>query len=170
MKIDNEAHREIRKVLRVVGPLVLGMGLLFLVIALVDFFMAFGGAEPPKLFWCGFIGVPLLAFGGMICNFAFMVSISRYTANEIAPVGKDVVTYMADGTKDAMRDVAAAVAAGFKTGAPASKCPACNCSNDVSANFCKSCGRALPKFKNYECGEVNEADARFCDECGKELE
>ena len=107
-------HTEIRDTLRVVGPAVVIVGLIFTAIGIGSFFSAFGTFEPPRYFWCVFVGFPLMALGIAICMFAFMGAVTRYMADEAAPVGKDVVNYMAEGTKDAVRDVAAAVGEGLR--------------------------------------------------------
>ena len=65
-------------------------------------------------------------------------------ADEVVPVGKDVVNYMADGTQDAVRTVASAVAEGLHAGSPGQEahsvlCRKCNTANEASANFCKGC-------------------------------
>jgi predicted amidophosphoribosyltransferase len=80
---------------------------------------------------------------------------------------------MAEGTKDAVRDVAAAVGEGLRAGGPSQearvvRCHKCNADNETSANFCKACGAPLAKTKPCpSCGELNDPDARFCDNCGK---
>ena len=166
-------HSEMRNTLRVVGPAVVIAGLIFTGIGLGSFFSSFGGFEPPRYFWCAFVGLPLIALGATICKFAFLGVVSRYMANEVAPVGKDVVNYMAEGTKGAVRDVAAAVGEGLRAGAPSKevrvvRCHKCNADNETPANFCKGCGAPLAKTKPCPtCGELNDPDARFCDSCGK---
>ena len=57
-----------------------------------------------------------MAIGSGICKFAFMGAVTRYIADEVAPVGKDVVNYMVDGTKDSVRDLAASVSEGISEG------------------------------------------------------
>jgi rRNA maturation endonuclease Nob1 len=97
-------------------------------------------------------------------------------ANEIAPVGKDVVNYVAEGTKEAVHNVAAAVAGGFKDGTAGKvvrilRCHKCNVENEAPANFCKECGSPLAKARQCpECGKLNDPDARFCGQCGKSVE
>ena len=168
-------HTETRRVLRVVGPAVILVGLIFAAIGLGSFFSSFGSFEPPGYFWCAFVGLPLIGLGAAICKFAFMGAIKRYTANEVAPVGKDVVNYMAEGTKGAVRDVAAAVGEGLRAGAAGNevqivRCHKCNTDNEAAANFCKGCGAPLAKTKPCpSCGELNDPDARFCDNCGKAI-
>jgi hypothetical protein len=169
-------HNDVRDILRLVGPLVVGVGGLFLLIGLVSIFSAFGSFGPPRYFWCAFVGLPLLALGGAICKYAFMGAVSRYMADEIAPVGKDVINYMAEGTQDAVRDVAAAIGQGLNATGALSKevrivrCHKCNVDNEATANFCKGCGAALGKTKPCaDCGELNDPDAKFCDHCGKAI-
>ena len=56
------------------------IGLIFLIVGMVSFFTAFGGGGPPWLFWCCFVGIPLLFVGGVMCMFGFMGGLARYTA------------------------------------------------------------------------------------------
>ncbi len=168
-------HKETRALLRVVGPGVVLVGLIFTMIGLGSFFASFGTFRPPRYFWCMFVGLPLLGLGAVICRFAFLGAVSRYIANEVAPVGKDVVNYMAEGTKGAVRDLASAVGEGLGTGAPSKevqvvRCHKCNTDNELPADYCKACGASLTKSKSCgSCGEWNDPDARFCDNCGKAL-
>ncbi|HEV3386839.1 MAG TPA: zinc ribbon domain-containing protein [Gemmata sp.] len=169
-------HDQTRDILRVVGPTVVVVGVIFTVIGVGSFFSSFGTFEPPRYFWCAFVGLPLIGFGGIICKFAFLGSVSRYMANEIAPVGKDVVNYMAEGTKGAVHDVAAAVAGGLQDGMAGKEmrilhCHKCNADNEAPANFCKACGSPFAKaIPCPECGKLNDPDARFCGQCGKSVE
>jgi len=141
-------HKEIRTLLRVIGPCILLVGLIFTIIGFASSLSSFGSFGPPRYFWCVFIGMPLIFIGSVICMYAFMGALSRYTANEMTPVGKDVVNYMAEGTKDAIRDVAAAVSEGLQAGAssreaPIICCPKCHADNEAPANYCKVCGASL---------------------------
>jgi hypothetical protein len=176
-------HDAIRALLRVVGPGVVLIGVIFSLVGIGSFFSSFGSfqgsfgrPEPPQHFWCVFVGFPLLGLGGAICKFAFMGAVSRYIADEIAPVGKDVVNYMADGTQGAVRTIAAAVSEGLHADSTEERargivCQACSTENEASANFCKACGRPLPTSRPCPgCGELNDPSARFCDHCGKPME
>ena len=181
----DSSHGETRAFLRFLGPVVAGAGLIFTIVGFGSFFSSFGSFEPPHYFWCAFIGLPLLGVGLGICKFAYLGAVSRYVAGEVAPVGKDVVNYMAQGTKGAVRDLAAAVGEGFRAGAPPGgvrhagvpsgevhmvRCHKCNVDNEASSNFCKACGASLAKTRPCDgCGELNDPDARFCDNCGKPI-
>src|SRR5262245_47588762 len=103
---QNSQHTDIRMLLRIVGPAIVIVGLIFTIVGMVSFFSAFGGFEPPRQFWCAFVGLPLIVFGGAISQFAFAGAVARYMADEMAPVGKDVVNYMAGGVKQSVRDMA----------------------------------------------------------------
>ena len=90
------------------------IGLGFIVTGVASFFSAFGSFEPPRLFWCCFVGMPVLFVGAVMCGFGYMGAIARYQASEIAPVATDAVNYMADGTKEGVKTVARAVAEGIQ--------------------------------------------------------
>jgi Double zinc ribbon len=165
-------HLRARSGLRVVGLVVALVGLVFTIIGLVSFFASFGTGEPPRSFWCAFVGLPLLGVGAAICKFAYLGSISRYMANEVAPVGKDVVNYMARGTKGAVRDMAAAVGEGLRSGeadeARPVRCPKCDAANGAGSNFCAACGAPLTKAAPCpSCGGLVDPGARFCPSCGQ---
>jgi hypothetical protein len=167
-------HDATRALLRVVGPGVVMVGGIFMLVGLGSFFSSFGTFQPPRYFWCAFVGMFLLVIGASICKFAFMGAVSRYIADEMAPVGKDVVNYMADGTQDAVRTIASAVGQGLRgdsrTNEAGVTCHACGDENESSASFCKACGRPMSKPRQCAgCGAVSEPGARFCDQCGKPL-
>jgi hypothetical protein len=178
MKYDPETdtrHQGTRAMLRLIGPLVLLTGVIFAAVGLVSFFGAMGSMGPPRHFWCLFVGFPLIAVGFALCRFAFLGAVTRYVANEVAPVGKDTFNYLADGTKDGVRSLAGAVGEGLGLREPSDAeaertCPKCAEANDFDARFCNACGAALPASKPCpHCGEVNDPDARFCDNCGRQL-
>ena len=172
-KID-QGHGGLRNIFRVLGPVVLLVGLLFVVIGMVSFFSTFRTFEPPRYFWCVFLGGPIIVVGLILCKFGYMGKVARYVAGEIAPVGKDTFNYMANGTKDGVKAVASAIgeglaAGGVGVGSKVTKlrCHKCNELVDEDAKFCDNCGVALAKIKScLKCNELNDPDAKFCDNCG----
>ena len=62
-RLQSPQQSKIRTALRVGGPLIAGVGLLFMIVALGSFFRALGSFEPPRYFWCAFVGMPLLFIG-----------------------------------------------------------------------------------------------------------
>src|SRR5688572_28564613 len=161
----NPGHHEVRALFRMIGPAMALIGLLFVVIGFSSFFATFSSFEPPRFFWCAFVGIPLLGVGLMISKFAYMCTVFRYMAGETAPVGKDVANYMVAGTKDSIRDVATAVGEGFAVAGRgqntrAAQCPQCGAANDESATFCHVCGAPMYKSRRCEkCGEVNNSQS-----------
>lgn len=163
-KIDHR-HSELRQTLRVLGPAIMVVGLVLVVIGIGNFFLAFGTMEPPRYFWCAFLGLPLIGVGGMITQYAFLGAIHRFVAGEAAPVAKDTFNYMATGTQAGVRDIATAIKQGF-AGEPLS-CPACGTSHDIEAKFCENCGQPIASSKTCsQCSAANNPRAKFCDTCG----
>jgi|SRR5688572_4882447 len=115
-KLQNPKHNWARSILRNLGMLIAGVGLIFLIIGMASFFMAFSGGGPPRLFWCCFVGMPLLFIGGVMCMFGFMGAVARYAAAEQVPVATDAISDLADGTQESVKTVARAAAAGVKEG------------------------------------------------------
>lgn len=113
-RLQASSHTSVRRFLRVLGPVLAMIGLGFTVIGIASFFSAFGSFGLPRLFWCAFIGMPVLFVGAAMCMFGFMGAIARYQAGEIAPVAKDTVNYMADGTKEGVRTVARTITEGIE--------------------------------------------------------
>ena len=68
------------------------------------------------MFFCALLGMRMLFTDTVMCMFGFMGAVSRYVAAEQAPVAKDTINYMADGTQDAVRTVARAAAKGVQEG------------------------------------------------------
>jgi hypothetical protein len=146
-KID-PMHSTIRLVLRILGPTIAGFGVLFMVFGVGSFFSSFGTFEPPRYFWCLFVGMPLLFVGIAMCMFAFLGSINRYVSGEAAPVQKDTFNYLAEGTKEGARTVATAIGEGLAAGMhqdeyEGKRCLRCHHDNDMNSKFCKNCGASL---------------------------
>ncbi|MBN1124982.1 MAG: zinc ribbon domain-containing protein [Sedimentisphaerales bacterium] len=174
-KIDPQ-HSAIRAILRTIGPIVLIMGILFTIVGVASSFLSFGSGIP-RLFWCAFVGLPLIGIGSMMIKLGYMGRISRYMADEMAPVAKDTINYMAEGTRQGVKTTARAFAEGLaEGGVPLTKaegmetkvrCHKCNSVADEHARFCDQCGAPVVKTKLCpECNELNDPDAKFCDNCG----
>ena len=97
-------HNSVRNTLRAGGPIITVIGVVFMVVGFADFFRAFGGSGEPRLFGCGFVGMPLLFTGLVLSSYGFMGKVLRYTAEEMAPAGKDTFNYLADGTREGITD------------------------------------------------------------------
>jgi len=171
-KID-PGHSGLRNVFRVLGPIVLLVGLLFVAIGMVSFFSSFGSFGPPRYFWCVFVGMPIMFVGLVLCKLGYMGKVARYIAGEIAPVGKDTFNYVAKGSQEGIKAVTSAIAGGLAAGGLGGKeitkvrCHKCNELVEEDSKFCDNCGQALTKTKScLKCNELNDPDAKFCDNCG----
>ncbi len=113
-QLQQPAQASIRNGLRIAGPIIFLIGLLCVVIAAVELFTA--GNEPPRHFWLGFVGLPLMFVGGVLCMYGFMGAVARFAAGETAPVATDTLEFVAEDTKGAVETVAKAVAKGVVEG------------------------------------------------------
>jgi hypothetical protein len=120
----------VRTALRVLGPIMIAVGLALVVVAGYEFFTLEGFEEPTR-FWMFFVGLPLLGFGGMVTQAGFAGVAARYASGELAPVVKDAASYLSDG-----RGVLAVGA----SGANGPYCRSCGTRNDADARFCDACG------------------------------
>jgi hypothetical protein len=111
-RLKSPQHETIRTALRVGGPLVAAVGLLFLLIGTVSFFSAFGSFGPPRYFWCALVGLPLLAVGVGMCKFGYLGDVARYIAAEAAPVANDTTNYLGDGVQPGVKAAAKAITEG----------------------------------------------------------
>lgn len=171
----NPGHSSVRTALRVIGPILAVVGLIFIVAGLVGFFSAFGRMGPPKNAWCPFVGMPLLFVGIVLTSYGFMGKVARYQAGEIAPVAKDTFNYVAKGSSPGIQAAAVAIGQGLRQGAAGEdtdrfQCPNCSSPQDSDAKFCDDCGTPIQTEKTCpKCNEPNDHDAKFCDNCGQEL-
>ncbi len=174
----NPKHGAIRQLLRVVGPVLAGLGLLLIAIgfgSLFSGFSSFGGGDPfgpPRHFWCVFAGMPLLFVGVVMSMFGFMGAVARYQAGEVAPVGKDTFNYLAEETQGGVKTVATAISAGLAEGRASTEkttpCPKCHHLNDGEAKFCDECGAPMSRICP-SCKKANDYGAKFCNNCGSGL-
>jgi len=116
----------LRSVFRVLGPVLIGVGLIMTAVAFASFFGSLGSnsAGLPSNFWMGFVGLPLMVIGGAITLFAYLGPATRYVAGEVTPVLRDSLGALGVGSAE-------------------QTCASCGSRNDANAQFCDSCGRPL---------------------------
>lgn len=164
-----KGYPKAKRLFRTLGPILAVIGLLFIIIAAIDFFSAFGTFEQPNQFYLFFIGGPLLFVGLAMSSWGYMGDIARYGAAETAPVAKDVTNYMIEGTKDSVTDLVSGIASEIHGNkGPARVTCSCGEVNNPGAKFCDNCGKPLVKTCP-QCQADNDPDARFCSECGVKL-
>jgi RNA polymerase subunit RPABC4/transcription elongation factor Spt4 len=176
-KYNLNSHKQTRQILRVLGPIILIIGILFIISGTRSFFEMgnqtpsnyFGDSTSGDNFDHAFIGMPLVFVGAVMSMFGYMGKVARYQASELAPVGKDVANYMMDHTRESAREFAGAIGEGLKQGRqspPIEKhCGSCGSTVDEDSQFCDQCGNQVVKVC-ITCGTDNESDAKFCDACG----
>lgn len=163
---------------RIIGFILLFIGLGCVIAGMTSFFLAFnsrGFGDFPDLFFLNFIGFPFLAGGGVCLTLGFQRKMNNYIVSQNAPVAKDAANYMLDGTSDAIAKTASKVASemnlnnnGGVEGVTTNTCARCGFANPVGAKFCSKCGATLTKKCPY-CGAENDDGAKYCNNCGKNI-
>lgn len=159
-KNNLEQNPRLKKKLRIAGIIMISLGLLFMLISIIDFFIALGSFNRPNLFWLFFLAMPLIFAGSICLKFGYMGAVARYTSSELSPVAKDTINYMVDGTKDTIVGAIKEV----REEKP-NICPSCHKKNNNEAKFCDNCGQSLLK-KCLKCHTLNNVTAKFCINCG----
>jgi hypothetical protein len=111
-RLKSPQHSNIGAILRVAGPVVAIVGLVFTIVGFGSLFASAGSFEPPRYFWCGFVGLPLIFVGGTMCMLGFLGAFQRFVANESLPVANDVFNEMGEAVRPGIKAMAKAVAEG----------------------------------------------------------
>jgi RNA polymerase subunit RPABC4/transcription elongation factor Spt4 len=170
-------HQGTVRTLRIIGWILLPIGLTCVIIGMVSFMTSFGSGGFPPLFYLVFAGFPFLAGGGICLSLGYHRKMTEFMATQTAPVAKDFTNYMVDGTSDSVARVAGKIANEIKgtgkngetiEGVTANTCARCGHVNPATSKFCAKCGAPLTRACPH-CGAVNDDGAKFCNNCGKEL-
>ena len=152
-------HRRTQAVLRLFGPIVLGVGVISTAIGLLSFYSSFGTFEPPRYFLAAIIGLPLIGIGLGITRLGYLGAYFRYFCGEVTPVAKDTFNTMSEGARHGLETMAHAAGRGFSTGLgtlPPDEqtvaCAHCEVPNPADARFCSQCGTALKGSTCADCG------------------
>lgn len=165
---ETKKHKTAKIVLRIIGFIILPIGLGLIIAGLISFFQGFSGNGMGSYFYLCFIGAPFIFVGGICLFLGYMRNIHSFTISQSAPVVKDVANYVIDGTSDTMIKNASKLFKEVKRNDEKPICSKCGAENEVGAKFCDKCGHELYKVCK-ECGELNDDDSSFCRKCGKEL-
>lgn len=160
---ENEKHEKNKKKLKIIGFVLLILGLLFAILGFVFFFVAIdSGVFNYGAFIFGVLGMPMIGFGAMLLiGFVYRKNIYNYNIHETS----DVTNRHVEMLKPSLDTIADSF-----SGNKSSEiiCPSCGEKNESDAKFCKKCGVALSK-KCPNCGEVVDYDSTFCSHCGHKL-
>lgn len=155
-----QKHLKTKKKLKIIGPIVLAVGVVLAIIGFVDFFASMGSFGMPKLFFMSFLGMPTAAAGGIITMYGYRKEVSTYIKNEAVPVLNEA----GEEITPAIQSIAKAAKEGSKEGVTCE----CGMVNYVDSKFCKKCGKPLFKTCPY-CGQEVDGDSEFCNHCGRKL-
>ncbi len=166
---EKERHEKTKRTLKIVGVVLLVCGIILFVAFFIDFMLTiYETRGMPKLFVCGMIGLPMIAFGAMCLQLGNRREIGNYMKNEMTPVINDA----AYDLKPAVKAVAEAVKETEEQPKAEEKkvtiCPNCGKENQPENKFCDGCGTPLYKICPA-CGAKQEADDSFCGNCGAKL-
>lgn len=167
--MNEQQHNATKKKLRVIGIILIIVGVLCMTTGIVDFSLAFNGKEvrDPTLFFLIFLGSPIMVAGIICLIFGFKKEIGMYIKNESVPV----INEAAGDLKPAIKSVVSAVKEGLNGEEKQSDrvCSHCGKSNDGNHAFCSFCGKPLGKTCPV-CGAQQEYGDAFCGKCGAKLE
>lgn len=160
----NPEHAKKKRMLKILGFILLGIGIAFSVTGFTSFFRSFNsmGSEMPNLFWCSFIGLPLIGAGGFLLTFAYRREIAKFSKDETMPVTKEAY-------KDLHPEIHDFVSMIKEEPQSKIQCPKCGTLNDGDHKFCSSCGATLLDKTCPHCGNHVDANDHFCPFCGKEI-
>ena len=172
--MDEQQHNRTKKKLRIVGGILLGVGVVCALVGFIDFALTFvnasnGGARFPSLFFLAMIGIPMIGLGAGLLVFSYKKEIGRYIKNESVPV----INEAAEELKPAVKSVVSAVREGIKGDADEDKkefvCPHCGKVNLDDGAFCSFCGKPMQKTCPI-CGAKQSGENVYCGKCGTRLD
>ena len=163
MEEKKRDHENKKKLFKTIGWICLPVGIVLTVIGLVSLFSSMGSFEPPKFFFCGFIGLPLTGVGAQFLMIGYRREITEYEKNESVPVFNEAGEEMSPG----IRSIASAMKEGWKEKEEGIVC-SCGEVNPPDSSFCRKCGASL-KNKCPCCGKEISGDSLFCNYCGEKI-
>lgn len=153
-------HAKNKKVLKIVGIVLLLAGVCCAVTGFVDMGLSMRRMEMPRLFFLLIIGFPSIGIGGMLTLMGFRKEVATYIKNESVPVFNEASEEMKPGIS--------AIAGAVKDAGKTVVCPYCGSANGADDNFCRKCGKPLSSVCP-RCGASVAPDSFFCPKCGERL-
>ena len=78
MNQNESNHRKVKRIFKILGIILTIIGFAFAITGFASFFIAMNNATTPKLFWCCFVGFPILVVGLWMLMFGFRKEIMQY--------------------------------------------------------------------------------------------
>ncbi len=156
-------YKQAKSTMRVLGPILLAIGVILSLIGIVDFFSTFvsiasrnqppGDTRFPILFILVFPGFLLIGIGGMLTKAGYLKEITQYAAKETSPAVQTTTTAVRTALAD--NDI---------------PCPQCALPIEPDAQFCSHCGTSVKGAPCAQCQTPLEPNDRFCRSCGQRVE
>lgn len=155
----NNSHKNKKKLFKILGLILLVIGLLLSIGGFVSFAFSFINQTFNPLFFLTFIGFPMIAISLFLLMLGFKKEMNTYIKNEDIPVVKETFQDIKDEMSDFVdivneRDII---------------CPNCKERNDPTSTFCKKCGSKIGNIKCPYCNQLIDNDSMFCPKCGNRL-
>ncbi len=158
-------------ILRLFGPLVMGLGIVMAVVGILNFFSSLRSLEPPTYLWCTMVGLPLLGIGASLAKFGRDETILRDLAEVVSPEARASLVMKSNAASpdvDSVQHGQSTVMCGDGLAdSQTNLCGRCLAANPVAAKFCNQCGASLRSQTCSGCGASITPTARFCMGCGK---
>lgn len=156
---NNNKHEKTKKILKIVGPIVLVFGLVGFVTGIVLIFSSEENFVP--FIWLPSVSVFLIFIGFSLSAFAYRREVARYLKNDSIPI----INEASEELKPSFKNIASA----FNDGKNDTKCcPKCGQKVDDESKFCTNCGTPLTIICPNCHTEVEPG--KFCSNCGKPLD
>ena len=153
----SEQHEKVKRILRIVGIVLLVAGAGCSVAGFVDIILSFRRMEMSTLFFLVIIGLPFMGLGLGLLLVSFHRELARYAKNETVPV-----------INEASKEITPAIRAVTDAVKGEKKCPHCGAVSTEDNAFCPACGKPLTKTCPH-CGSKQDAKNAFCGNCGQKL-
>ena len=160
----NNKHESIKKVLKVIGPIILVVGIVLFITTIINMTSMSSDTFGMTVF-TDFGGVACIGIGSICTSIGYGREIAKYGVDEYGPVAKDVhKDYIRPMMKETAKDIKDVIHGDDKV----IVCPSCGASNQEGSKFCDQCGKALVKTCP-SCSEVISENALYCPKCGTRL-
>ena len=155
-KENKVKHEKTKKVIKIVGPIILVLGIISLIVGIV---ISFQGEM--SFIWLPIVSMVAIFIGSTLTIFGYRREMARYAKNESVPV----INEASEDFKPTFKNIAEA----FKDDSSSNhRCPYCGHDVDENSKFCSNCGKQLTVICPHCHQEVDPG--KFCSNCGKPLQ
>lgn len=156
-----------KKLIKVIGIIVLIAGISCVATSFIEFFIKFGSFESPKLFFLGFIGMPLI-FVGIVLSQGKFGTYSSYSNPYMKGTTNNYQSKPQEKIYEVNQSQEKTYTKPKKKKGPKAKCRFCGKINAAGAEYCEDCGTRL-SIICPKCNSANDVTEKYCRNCGKRL-